>query len=63
MTFFEIPSILHIGKLGFCPVPTGVENLISLIKCDALTVVHNVKLFLQANSIFLGDWVMGWDPL
>ena len=58
MIFFEIPLFLHIGKLVLCSVPTGVENLISLIKCAAFTVVHNGKLFLQAQLAFFGDWVM-----
>ena len=44
-------------------MPTGVENLISLIQCASLTVVHYIKLFLQAKSAFFGDWVMGLGAL
>ena len=44
-------------------MPAGVENLISLVECAAITVVHDIKFFLQAKSTFFGDWVMGRGPL
>ena len=44
-------------------MPAGIENLIPLIKGASGWLVHNEKLFFEAEKAFFGDGIVRGCPI